>query len=88
MVSMLKAFYGENATKDNEFGYHNLPKQYKKKMDHMRFIELMDQGKINGYICQGYNPLASYPDKNKISSALRKLKFLIVCDPLATDITM
>ena len=42
-----------------------LPKQYKKKMDHMRFIELMDQGKINGYICQGYNPLASYPDKNK-----------------------
>ena len=85
MVSMLKAFYGENATKENEFGYHNLPKQYKKKMDHMRFIELMDQGKINGYICQGYNPLASYPDKNKISSALRKLKFLIVCDPLATD---
>ena len=85
MVSMLKAFYGENATKENEFGYHNLPKQYKKKMDHMRFIELMDQGKINGYICQGYNPLASYPEKNKISSALRKLKFLIVCDPLATD---
>ncbi|XHN45098.1 formate dehydrogenase, alpha subunit [Lonepinella sp. MS14436] len=85
MVSMLKAFYGENATKDNEFGYHNLPKQYKKKLDHLQFIDLMDQGKINGYICQGYNPLASYPDKNKISSALRKLKFLIICDPLATD---
>ncbi|XHN81553.1 Formate dehydrogenase, nitrate-inducible, major subunit [Lonepinella sp. MS14435] len=85
MVSMLKAFYGDNATKDNEFGYHNLPKQYKKKLDHLQFIDLMDQGKINGYICQGYNPLASYPDKNKISSALRKLKFLIICDPLATD---
>ncbi|MDH2926961.1 formate dehydrogenase [Lonepinella koalarum] len=85
MVSMLKAFYGENATKDNEFGYHNLPKQYKTKLDHLQFIDLMDQGKINGYICQGYNPLASYPDKNKIASALKKLKFLIICDPLATD---
>jgi len=85
MVSMLKAFYGENATKDNEFGYHNLPKQYKTKLDHLQFIDLMDQGKVNGYICQGYNPLASYPDKNKIASALKKLKFLIICDPLATD---
>ena len=85
VVSMLKAFYGENATKENEFGFHNLPKQYKKKMDHLQYIDLMDQGKINGYLCQGYNPLASYPDKNKISSALRKLKFLVVMDPLKTD---
>lgn len=85
MVSMLKAFYGENATKDNEFGFHNLPKQYKKKMDHMQYIDLMDQGKINGYICQGYNPIASYPNTNKIISALSKLKFLVVMDPLKTD---
>lgn len=85
MVSMLKAFYGENATKDNEFGFHNLPKQYKKKMDHMQYIDLMDQGKINGYICQGYNPIASYPNTNKIISALSKLKFLVIMDPLKTD---
>ncbi|PVX32691.1 formate dehydrogenase (quinone-dependent) catalytic subunit [Pasteurella langaaensis DSM 22999] len=85
MVSMLKTFYGENATKDNEWGYHFLPKQFPKKLDHLQYVDLMDQGKVNGYICQGYNPLASYPDKNKISSALRKLKFLIVCDPLVTD---
>ncbi|AAU37498.1 BisC protein [[Mannheimia] succiniciproducens MBEL55E] len=85
VVSMLKTFYGENATKDNEWGFHNLPKQYKKKMDHLQYIDLMDQGKITGYLCQGYNPLASYPDKNKISSALRKLKFLVVMDPLKTD---
>lgn len=85
MVSMLKAFYGDNATKDNEFGFHNLPKQYKKKMDHMQYIDLMDQGKINGYICQGYNPIASYPNTNKIISALSKLKFLVVMDPLKTD---
>src|SRR3712207_8717760 len=40
---------------------------------------------INGYICQGYNPVASYPDSNKNVSALSKLKFLIVMDPLKTD---
>lgn len=85
MVSMLKAFYGDNATKENEWGYHFLPKQFPKKLDHLQYIDMMDQGKVNGYICQGYNPLASYPDKNKISSALRKLKFLIICDPIVTD---
>ena len=26
MVSLLKAYYGENATKDNEYGYQWLPK--------------------------------------------------------------
>ncbi|ANF61432.1 formate dehydrogenase [[Haemophilus] ducreyi] len=85
MVSMLKAFYGDNATKENEFGYHFLPKQFKTKLDHLKYIEMMDKGQVNGYICQGYNPLASYPDKHKISSALRKLKFLIICDPIVTD---
>lgn len=85
MVSMLKSFYGDKATKDNEFGYHYLPKQLKYRLDHLRFIDMMDEGKVTGYLCQGYNPLASYPDSNKISSALRKLKFLVIMDPLATD---
>jgi formate dehydrogenase major subunit/formate dehydrogenase-N alpha subunit len=31
----------------------------------MTQAELMTQGKINGYVVQGFNPLAAFPDKNK-----------------------
>src|SRR5690606_16630484 len=40
---------------------------------------------MNGYVCQGFNPLAAAPDKAKMSAALSKLKFMVVMDPLATD---
>ena len=46
---------------------------------------MMANGKINGYICQGFNPLQSFPNKKKIRAALGKLKFLVVMDPLETE---
>ena len=48
-------------------------------------FELMHQGRMNGYVCQGFNPIGSIPDKQKVTEALSKLKFLVVIDPLATD---
>lgn len=85
VVSLLKALYGDNATADNEFGYHNLPKQEMTKFDHFRFIDAMHAGKINGALCQGFNPLASYANSNKVLTALSKLKYLVIFDPLITD---
>jgi anaerobic selenocysteine-containing dehydrogenase len=32
-------------------------------------FELMHQGKMNGFICQGFNPLAAVPNKKKLSEA-------------------
>ena len=40
---------------------------------------------MNGFVCQGFNPLASVPNKKKVGDALAKLKYLVVIDPLATD---
>lgn len=85
MVSMLKTFFGEKATKENEFGYHYLPKLPKGDMDQFRYIEEMYQGRVNGYFCQGMNPVASYPNSGKIIKALSKLKYLVIMDPLITD---
>jgi len=51
----------------------------------MTQAELMAQGKINGYVVQGFNPLAAFPDKNKSARALAKLKYLVVIDPLVTE---
>jgi formate dehydrogenase major subunit len=51
----------------------------------LQVFEDMYQGKMNGYICQGFNPLAAFPNKAKLGTALAKLKFLVIIDPLATE---
>src|SRR5258708_13646977 len=83
-VSLMKAWYGDAATKDNHWAFEYLPK-LDKEYDVLQAFELMDQGKINGYICQGFNPVGSFPNKAKIVGALSKLKFLVIIDPLATE---
>ena len=84
-VSFQKAMWGPAATAENEFAYNYLPKLDVPAYDVLRAFELMHQGKMNGYICQGFNPLMSFPNKGKIKAALGKLKFLVVMDPLETE---
>jgi formate dehydrogenase major subunit len=83
-VSTMKAWYGDAATAENNWAYDWLPK-LDKTHDILQVFENMNNGKINGYICQGFNPLASAPCKIKVSGALSKLKFLVSIDPLATE---
>ncbi len=83
-ISMMKSFYGDKAQKENDWGFDWLPK-WDQVYDVLKYFEMMDQGKVNGYICQGFNPVASFPDKNKIVRSLSKLKFLVTIDPLNTE---
>jgi formate dehydrogenase major subunit len=83
-VSFMKAMWGDAATKDNDWAYEYLPK-LDVVYDVLRGWELMHQGKVNGYICQGFNPLMSFPNRKKLTTAMSKLKFLVVMDPLATE---
>ncbi|WP_254479267.1 hypothetical protein, partial [Salmonella enterica] len=39
----------------------------------------------NGYICQGFNPEASIPNKIKVVASLSKLKYQVTIDPLNTE---
>lgn len=83
-VSLMKSWYGDAATKENNWAFDYLP-----KLDHahdiLQVFDDMYLGKINGYLVQGFNPLASFPNKAKIGAALAKLKFMVVIDPLATE---
>ena len=83
-ISFLKSMYGREATADNDFRYEWLPK-LDVVYDVLRAFELMHQGKINGYFCQGFNPLMAFPNKKKLINGLSQLKFLVVMDPLATE---
>jgi formate dehydrogenase major subunit len=83
-TSFQKAMYGKAAMPENDFAYDWLPK-LDVTYDVLRAFDLMFQGKMNGYFCQGFNPLMSFPNKKKIIAALSQLKFLVVMDPLATE---
>jgi formate dehydrogenase major subunit len=84
-VSFQKSMWGDAATPENNFAYDYLPKLDVPAYDVLRAFELMHEGKMNGYFCQGFNPLLSFPNRKKITTALSKLKFLVVMDPLQTE---
>jgi formate dehydrogenase major subunit len=84
MVSLMKAWWGDAAKAENHWAYDYLPK-LDKFYDMMQAFELMNEGKMTGFICQGFNPLAASPGKYKQNLGLAKLEFLIVMDPLATE---
>ncbi len=84
-VSFQKSMWGDHATKDNDWGYDYLPKLDVPSYDILRMMELMNEGKVNGYFCQGFNPILSIPNRAKTTSALSKLKFLVTMDPLDTE---
>ena len=82
--SLMKAWYGDKATKENDFAYDWMPKK-DTAYDILAIFERMHQGKMNGFFCSGMNPLAAVSNKNKVGAALAKLKYLVVSDPLATE---
>ena len=83
-TSLMKAYYGAAATKENDFAYDWFPKR-DGAYDILAIFERMHQGKVNGFLVQGFNPLAAVPNKKKLSAALAKLKYLVIMDPLETE---
>lgn len=83
-VSLMKTLWGDHATAGNSWGYDWLPK-WDRSYDMLATFERMHEGKINGYIAQGFNPLAAMPDKNRMREAFSRLKFLVTIDPLDTE---
>ena len=81
-VSFQKSMWGDAATADNNWAYDWLPKLDVPAYDVLRAFELMFQGKMNGYFCQGFNPLLAFPNRKKLTTALSKLKWLVIMDPL------
>jgi len=84
-VSFQKAMWGAAATPDNDFAYDWLPKLDIPSYDILKAFELMHNGQMNGYFCQGFNPLLAISNRKKVTEGLSKLKFLVIMDPLDTE---
>ena len=86
VISLLKAWYGANATAENEFGYHYLPKiQAGKDYSHIALFEAMDAGTIKGFMVWGQNPAVGGPNSNLERRALGKLDWLVAVDLWHTE---
>src|SRR5207248_3029918 len=76
-ISLLKAYYGKNATAENDFGYNWVPKI---TGNHSFFEYLYDMldGKMEGMFVMGQNPAVAAPNSRLQRKALAKLKWLVV----------
>lgn len=80
IVSLLKAFYGNNATLRNEFGYQWLPKLDGLDHSHIAQYRDMGEGKVEGMICWADNPAVSGPSASAKRNYQKNLKWLVSVD--------
>ncbi len=81
IVSLLKSFFGENATPANDFGYEWLPKlDVGQNCSWLYLFDQMAQGKFKGLLCMGMNPACSSPNAQKVREALGKLEWMVDID--------
>jgi formate dehydrogenase major subunit len=84
IVSLLKAYYGDAATTENDFGFNWLPRV---TGDHSHFgywYDMLD-GKMEGLFVMGQNPAVGSPNGKLQRSALSKLKWLVVRDMVEVE---
>jgi formate dehydrogenase major subunit len=78
MVSLLKSWFGEKATKENDFGYSWVPKiDDGQDYSVMTTFDVMYDKKIKGLIVIGQNPACSLPNANKIRTAMTNLDWFV-----------
>jgi formate dehydrogenase major subunit len=78
-VSFLKAMYGDAARKENQWGFHYLPK-IDRKYSWVEQWDAMYNGKVKGLLSFGMNGVAIGPNSQKNIDALKKADWLVVCD--------
>ena len=77
-VSMLKSFFGDAATPDNQFGYNWLPKVDDDKVySWSDLFDAMYQKDIRGFFAWGQNPACSGSNAAKIRKALENLDWMV-----------
>lgn len=84
MVSLLKAWYGADATPETEFGYQNLPKLEGDESEQIYFRDIL-RGEVKGLFLFGQNPAVSSPNAAVHRKALRTLEWLVAVDAFETE---
>jgi formate dehydrogenase major subunit len=84
MVSLLKAWYGAAATRDNQWGYEFLPKNVGDH-SHIPMFIAMHSGIVKGFFAMGQNPAVGGQNAVYQRAGLAKLDWLVVRDIFLTE---
>ena len=84
VVSLLKAWWGEHATRENDFAFSYLPKLGKgfqgQGYAFLALVQSMLAGGIKGLFCFGQNPAVGGANARLIRAGLDKLEWMVVAD--------
>jgi formate dehydrogenase major subunit len=78
-VSLMKAYFGENATAENDWLWDKLPRIDDDNSVYRTTLDMLD-GKVRGYILAGENPAVGNSHSKLHRLALAKLDWLVVRD--------
>ncbi|MET0310999.1 MAG: molybdopterin dinucleotide binding domain-containing protein, partial [Burkholderiaceae bacterium] len=84
VVSLLKAWWGEQATRENDFGFAYLPKLGRgfqgQGYAFLALTHAMLAGELKGLFCFGQNPAVGGANARLIRAGLDKLEWMVVAD--------
>jgi formate dehydrogenase major subunit len=85
VVSQMKAYYGKAAARENDFGFHLHPKlplagEVPENWSWAFIFDRMYEGRLDGLISYGMNPVSNGPHSRKVIGGLAKLKWLVVAE--------
>jgi formate dehydrogenase major subunit len=87
-VSLFKGWFGEAATKDNDYGYAWTPKvEPGEEYASMFMFDRIYKNEIKGGFIIGHNPAQSMPNTHKIRKSLQNLDWLVMGEVHLTETT-
>jgi formate dehydrogenase major subunit len=84
IVSLLKAWYGDPATAENDFCFSWLPR-VDTDYSQLAYFDRMAKGNVKGYFLFGQNPGGGGPNAGLHRAGLRNLDWLVVADWFETE---
>jgi formate dehydrogenase major subunit len=84
IVSLLKAWYGDAATAENDYRFAWLPR-IDGDYSQLPFFNAMSRGEVQGYFVFGQNPAGGGPNAVLHRAGLRNLDWLVVADWFETE---
>jgi formate dehydrogenase major subunit len=84
LVSLLKAWYGDAATRENDFCFDHIPR-ITGDHSHYQSVMQMNDGKVQGYFVMGENPAVGSANSKLQRMGMGKLDWLVVRDFSETE---
>lgn len=84
-VSLLKAWWGDAATKETDFAYNYLPKMSDPSYSHYDIFDAILKDRIHGLFVFGQNPAVGSANAGKIPQVMTKLDWMVAVDMFTNE---